>query len=267
MIGSVDSASTHLLEQVAAKARIPVINPVSTDKSANLANVPWLFSLLPGDHILAEALVGHIKEILPGNQGSFVLVSGTDHDSRLFSKEVNTLLSANKMAPAFMFEYESATPLPWDLVSQESRLFIVIAPPRESSELVKEIRGRFPEAGILGGPFMGRNRFRENCGEECEGVFYASPGSCSPETVFAGEFRGITGLAPDYAECGMYDAALLLRDALEKSGLNRVLLLRAIRDITPWEGKNGTITWDPLGQNTRKGSLRRVDGTKISSPE
>ncbi len=255
MIGSVDSASTHLLEQVAAKARIPVINPVSTDKSANLANVPWLFSLLPGDHILAHVMMREIRSMLPG-PAPFVLISGTDHDSRLLSREVKTLLSAEKTAPGFIFDYDPDIPLPWDLVDEKTKLFIVIAPPEESAALAREILDRFQAAKIIGGPFMGRNRFKESCGSECDGIHYVSPGSCSPDSDFAGEFRGITGFDPDYADCSIYDAALLLRDALEKSGLNRVLLLQAIRDITPWKGENGTITWDPLGQNNRQGNIK-----------
>ena len=266
MIGSVDSASTHLLEQVAAKARIPVINPVSTDKSANLANVPWLFSLLPGDHILAKVMMREIKSVLP-ETGPLVLISGTDHDSRLLSREVKTLLSAEKTGPGFIFDYDPDIPLPWNLVDEKTKLFIVIAPPEESAAMASEIRDRFQAPKIIGGPFMGRNRFKELCGSECPDFSYVSPGSCSPDSAFSGEFQGITGFDPDYADCSIYDAALLLRDALEKSGLNRVLLLQEIRNITPWEGENGTITWDPLGQNTRAGSLRRVIGTKISSPE
>ena len=62
----------------------------------------------------------------------------------------------------------------------------------------------------------------------------------------------------------IYDAALLLRDALEKSGLNRVLLLEEIRNITPWEGENGTITWDPLGQNSRQGNIKK-EKDKVST--
>jgi len=132
MIGSVDSASTHLLAQVAAKVRIPVINPVSTDKSANLANVPWLFSLLPGDHILAKIMIQEIKTLLTEKQDSFVLVSGTDHDSRLLSTEVQHLLSEEKIVPEYMFEYQPDIPLPWDLVNKNTSLFIIIATPENS---------------------------------------------------------------------------------------------------------------------------------------
>jgi len=43
LLGGPDGATTHLAEQVVAKARLPLISPVATDTSANLANVPWVF--------------------------------------------------------------------------------------------------------------------------------------------------------------------------------------------------------------------------------
>lgn len=256
MIGSVDSASTHLLEQVAARARIPVINPVSTDKSANLANVPWLFSLLPGDHLLAKVMIRKIKSLLPDDQDSFILISGTDHDSRLLSKEVKTLLSVEKLVPQYMFEYEPEAALPWDLVSSETSLFIVIAPPEESACLVREIRGRSFSGRIIGGPFIGRNRFAELCGKDGEGLFYVSPGESTPGSDFSAEFRSITGHDPDYAAGSIHDAVMILGDALKISGLNRALLLQEVRNLTPWTGVTGIVTWDPLGQNTRPGSIK-----------
>ena len=47
IIGSIDGSTTHLAEQVVAKARVTQIDPASTDRSVNMANVPWVFSCLP----------------------------------------------------------------------------------------------------------------------------------------------------------------------------------------------------------------------------
>ena len=169
IIGSVDSASTHLLEQISAKIRIPVMSPVSTDKSANLANVPWLFSMQPGDHNLAEQLAAELGNRIRANEESFVLVSGMDHDSRLFAREFRMQISEKKLVPEFIFEYDPDIPLPWDRIRKGTATFVVIASPPESASLVKTIRETNPEARILGGPFMGRNSFlrafRGDCGE------------------------------------------------------------------------------------------------------
>ncbi len=47
VVGGIDGQSTHLAAQVAAKARLAVLSPGNTDKTSHLANVPWVFSILP----------------------------------------------------------------------------------------------------------------------------------------------------------------------------------------------------------------------------
>jgi len=254
MIGSVDSASTHLLEQISAKIRVPVLNPVNTDKSANLANVPWLFSMLPGDHILARILVKGIKSRTDAKD-PLVLISGTDHDSRLFSREVRTSLAEEQLVPAFVFDYLPDVPLPWERISSDTSRFLVIAPPAESADLIREIRARNFRGMVFGGPLMGRSLFRELLQADPGGIIYVSPGECSPDTRFAARFRSLTGRNPDYAAASAYDSIFLLRDALLRSGLNRVRLLDEIRELSPWDGISGRIEWDPLGQNARKGRI------------
>ena len=56
IVGGADGPTTHLAEQVAVKAGLPLINPVSTDKTVNLTNVPWIFSCTPQDPLQARRL-------------------------------------------------------------------------------------------------------------------------------------------------------------------------------------------------------------------
>ena len=58
ILGSVDGAATHLAEQIVAKARLPLVSPVSTDESVNLAGVPWMFSLAPADRSVGTGAGG-----------------------------------------------------------------------------------------------------------------------------------------------------------------------------------------------------------------
>ena len=262
-----DSASTHLLEQISAKIRVPVLNPVNTDKSANLANVPWLFSLLPGDHILAGQLAGELEKRLRKEESSFVLVSGMDHASRLFAREFRTEMSERKLVPEFIFEFDPAIPLPWDRLKSQVDIFIILASSSESARLSGEIRNRFPGSAILGSPVMGRNSFNIALGNNRGNVIYISPGLVNPDSRFSRQFEEAVGRKPDYAEGSMYDSLILLHQAMEKSGLNRVRLMREIRENSPWEGETGIIRWDPLGQNTRRGIIQVIGEREISSPE
>lgn len=64
VIGSVDSASTHLAEQVVAKANLPLVSPIATDPSVTLAGVPWMFSCAPSDRAIARVLVDDVLRTL-----------------------------------------------------------------------------------------------------------------------------------------------------------------------------------------------------------
>lgn len=258
LIGSVDSSSTHLLEQISAKIRIPVLNPSNTDKSANLANVPWLFSLLPGDHILAGQLAGELEERLQAEDSSFVVISGMDHDSRLFAREFRNEMSERRMVPDFLFEHDPDVPFPWGRINSETDIFVIIASPTQSASLVRKLKETNPGCTILGSPMMGRNRFLDACEDACGNVSYISPGSTDPDSRFSREFKRSSGRNPDYAESSMYDSLMLLYEALNSSGLNRVRLMREIRELPPWKGITGAINWDPLGQNIRKGSIESL---------
>ena len=56
IIGGIDGPSAHLAEQVVAKARLPLVCAASSDRTANVANVPWMFSVLPGNDVQAQPL-------------------------------------------------------------------------------------------------------------------------------------------------------------------------------------------------------------------
>ncbi len=86
VIGGIDSASTHLAEQVAAKALFPLLDPVSTDETANAAFVPWIFSWAPGDSLLARAL----SDGIGGRKYS--LLAATDHGSRQLARVLSRLV-------------------------------------------------------------------------------------------------------------------------------------------------------------------------------
>jgi hypothetical protein len=85
VIGGIDSATTHLAEQVAAKALFPLLDPVSTDETANAAFVPWIFSWAPGDSLLARA----IKEGIGG--AKYTLLAAADHGSRQLARVLSRI--------------------------------------------------------------------------------------------------------------------------------------------------------------------------------
>jgi branched-chain amino acid transport system substrate-binding protein len=261
VIGGIDGPSTHLAEQVVAKACLTLINPASTDKTVNLANVPWMFSCLPADHLLAPVLARAITSDV--GKKSFVLVSAVDHDSHLFTVELARSFIQYKLSPSYQFEFKPGQDNYDGLVEQIMRAgpdaLVLIAPAGESAKIISAIRGRGFDGIIYGGPCMGQHSFIELAGDAAEGTVFPLLYEHGKEsTAFEKEFKARFGRRPDYLAAHTYDAINILIDAIRKVGLNRTLIHDALRSLSPWRGVTGQICWDPLGSNSRSVSLGTI---------
>jgi branched-chain amino acid transport system substrate-binding protein len=261
MIGGIDGPSTHLAEQVVAKACLTLISPASTDKTVNLAGVPWMFSALPGDQ-LAAPVVG---EALLARREPFVILAATDHDSHMFLVELRKFLATKGTGPIFEYEFNRGTrdfsQLAERVVGWRAGAVVLLAGPSDSGQLLAMLRDKGFAGRVLGGPWMGRRAFLAAAGTASEGAIL--PLLDDPTTGFqrfAETFQARCGVFPDFAAAQAYDATRLLITAIRKAGLNRARIRDAVRELSPWDGVSGAIVWDPVGQNTRTvrlGSIRR----------
>ena len=174
IVGGIDGPSTHLAEQVVAKARLTLISPVSTDKTVNLANVPWMFSLAPGDHLAAEPLAEEIKRRQAA--GALVLLSADDHDSRMFTAELKKALSKRNLGLRRQIEFhrgarQSAT-LARQVLEIGPAIVIVSADPGDSARQVAALRTAGYVGRIFGGPAMGHREFVARAADAAEGVVF-----------------------------------------------------------------------------------------------
>ncbi len=255
ILGGIDGPTTHLAEQVVAKARLPLVSPVSTDKTVNLANVPWMFSLAPGDHLIAPLLADEIACRL--GEEDLVIVSADDHDSQLLAVESLRALKTRKISPQYRFTFRRDETELEELVGQivEARpgCTLLIADASNSAVLVKRLRAAGCTGHIFGGPAMGRHQFLEMAGDQAERVVF--PQLYVPTSDAPADF--------DYAAAHTYDAARLLIAAIRRAGLNRAEIGDALRENSPTQGITGTIRWDGLGSNTRGVTLATIRHGKI----
>ena len=250
IIGGIDGPSTHLAETIVAKARVTLISPGSTDNTVNLANVPWMFSALPGDHILAPALGRALLEEI-GN-GIFVVVASSGHDSRLFARELEKYFSANGRAPAFSYVFASGKAqneeLSRRIMAAQPAAVAVVADAQDSAGIVNALRQQEFRGKVFGGPSMGRRSFRAGLGTGGAGVYFSCPAGAQADD-FDRFFADRYGFLPDYTARYGYETARLLVAAVRRAGLNRARIRDAVRDLSPWQGVAATMEWDGLGRN------------------
>ena len=221
IVGGIDGATTHLAEQVVAKANLPLVNPAGTDHGIHAANVPWIFSVPPGDNLQAPVLNEAIRRAgLP-----YAVFSSTDHDSRAFLDEL-------KLAPAMHVEFEAGALHSAALAERLAgvKAVVVVADAQDTSRVTEAIR-----ATGFKGPVFSRAMLQL---AEIAPAF---------RTRFVSRFEH----PPDAAAAHAYDAVTLVVAALGKSGLNRARLRDALQALSPYQGVSGLVQWDALGRNTR----------------
>jgi len=272
IVGGIDGASTHLAEQIVAKARLVLVNPVATDKSINMADVPWMFSCVPLDDVQAKVLAGAIASDV--RERSFVIVSAVDHDSHAFTVELLKALKDHELTPAFHFECDPSQPVPRDVLERTQRVdpeaVVLVADAQGSARWLTMLREAGYEGAVFGGPWMGRRQCIEQAGAAAEGVRLPWPVVMSSRSrEFVKRFTQRFGRSPDYAAAHMYDAVRLLAAAIRRGGLDRTGIRDAIRSLAPWPGVTGPIRWDAVGGNSRSvgmGIIRAGRVQSVSSP-
>jgi branched-chain amino acid transport system substrate-binding protein len=273
LLGSVDSATTHLAEQVVAKANLPLVSPIATDQSVTLAGVSWMFSCAPTDGAIARVLVDDILACLKPTGGRLALLACTDHESRMTTREALKELSRRGHRPDFRFD---VPPGAHAILQQMSALeaarpaaVLIVAGPEDSARLVRATRERLPlPAGsgrgqgklqtgcfLFGGHSMARTRFRDLAGLDAEGVRCPLLVVPDPADTNAARFRDQFAAGPqrppDYTAALTYDATRLLIDAIHRAGPNRARIREALARSSPWPSLGGLIQFDGTGQNTR----------------
>lgn len=266
VIGGVDGATTHLAEQVALKARFPLVSPGSTDATANCGHVPWLFTGLPSDEAQAPVLIERLRHEL--GQGTLAVVAANDHSSHATLVALRREMATQRVPLGTLVEWDAAEPAPGMLAARllgvKPTVVLVIGPAREAAGIVVELRQRGFRGPILGGATLAGNAFGRAAGASAEGVIVPLLREASPQwDDFARAYEARWHEAPDAGAAQAHDAVRLLASAVRAGGLNRARIVDALRALAPWSGAAGSVRWDALGRNLRPVGLARWLGGRL----
>ena len=253
VIGSLDGTATHIAQQIITKARVPLLSPVSADPTLNYIRIPWIFRL-PPDFAVQSKVIAE-QGIAAASLKKIGLLTSTDHDGRIFSKEMIACLRNIQVTPYFHFEISSSgldiNELILRLNSYEIEALVIYLPP----SVIRTIIARFQKSGrdltiIL--PWIPGMKTVE-IADLYDGDLYSiqafSESANAQYAIFTDAFLHRYGMHPPPDAAYTYDAVRLLVHALFKSGLNRSLLREEITFIGTYQGVTGTICWDNGGGN------------------
>jgi ABC-type branched-subunit amino acid transport system substrate-binding protein len=201
VIGGIDSATTHLAEQVAAKALFPLVDPVNGDETANGAGVPWVFSFAPGDSLYAGAMGAELKG------KPYTLLAATDHGSRQLAR---ALVRIAQPAERHDFAPPGLPPAP------AHELVVVLAPGRSSAEVARTL-----PAGtrIMAGPQAHARVF-----QQLNARRVVAPAPARLDAELAQRLRARFSYSGDAFTQLAYDSTALLLRCMLEAGPNRAEL-------------------------------------------
>jgi len=255
VIGSIDGAATHLAEQVAAKALVAVVSPGSTDPTVNLAGVPWMYSLLPGDDVQARAIASYLSGVPDRNP--IAIVSATDHDARAAATAFRAAFRGSGLVLAAAHECSpdaaDAAAVAGLVVAGAPRTVVVLAAAGASGRIASALRAAGYDGILTGGSNIGRRRFATVAGAAAEGAIAPllhDPGA--PRwRAFARTYAARFGAEPDFTAGAGYDAVRVTAEATDRARCDRGRLLETLRADAPGNGVTGEISFDRFGRNRR----------------
>jgi branched-chain amino acid transport system substrate-binding protein len=264
VIGSLDGTATHVAEQIATKAWLPLISPLSADPTLNYIRIPWIFRLAPGYDEQAKIIVTKgIKEHALNNVG---LITTTDHDGRIFAEEVRTALEAIDQALLFHFQVPAQQENLADVVQRAftfnpDALILFLT----EQQIENTISGLHNESTVpLFIPWIAGLNTEVLSQKDAENLFIINSFSQIHNPVwesFRDTYYARFGTIPSAAAAFTYDAIYLVASAIQKAGLNRPAIREAIVHTNYHRPVTGKISWDNTGGNRMHSMLlQRLSG-------
>ncbi len=263
LIGGPDGDTTHVAQQVATKAFLPLIAPVSSDPSLTHTRVPWIFRLPPNDRAQAETLVAN--GLAPRGLEAVGVLTSTNHDGRTFAAEFELAFERRRMTPLFRLAVGRA---PDELESLAARVAgfsphaLVM---RLDHAAVRPMLAALEKAGVdcpVFLPWIPGLELTEfppvYDGAVIQVEPFETPMRCGAYLKLTRATIQEYAVRPSAATVYGYDAASLVIEALRRGAGGRVELRQRLAELSGFEGAGGVIGWDSGGGNTANAVLRTV---------
>jgi branched-chain amino acid transport system substrate-binding protein len=263
LIGGPDAETTHVAEQVATKAHLLLISPVSSDPSLTHARVPWIFRLPPDDAAQAEVLVN--DGLAPRSLTAVGVIASADHDGKTFANELEAAMGRRRSGPAFKLAVDPDLHDPGSLADRVKSFapdgLVIRLRPAVGRRLIAALQSVGVDCPLFLPWIPGLHLVElppSYGGPVIEVAPFQPPQQCGPYAKLVRSSARRYGVEPSAAMVYGFDAANLVIEALRRGVEGRADLQRQVTELTGLLGASGPIRWDNGGGNTGKPALRDV---------
>ncbi len=248
ILGTIDSANSHIAIRVALKAEVVMMNSGDTDPTFIETNIPWTMRCIGDDRQMGYMLIDYMFRKLGLKR--IGIVRSSNRYGRFGVREIKD--SARRLGHPVAIEMAYKVGLD-DYSLQIDRLeeanvdaIVHWGDAREAAVILKQLRARGMKQPYFCSDRAVSKEFTDLAGEAAEGVVAGypwNPQSGNPRfTAFRRRFVERFKEEPDTYAAHAYDGMSMLIWATQVAGLNRA----KIRDILatrskPWPGVTGDI--------------------------
>jgi ABC-type branched-subunit amino acid transport system substrate-binding protein len=260
IVGSLDGRNAHLAEQVSAKSHLSYLEAYATDPTLSQAFVPWFMRVVPNDDQQAEALV----ELIIRNGGGKIGILSTDtYDAGYAVNSLAKMATSKTGNTPLVISVDSLGKQEQRIVEKirKSAIVHLIVPfdAALNNELLISLKKEIPPLQLYGTlHFTMGAEIRKIPWRGYEGMYMVSAGPV---------WIGNDYLFHPARSGSAHDAVDLVIKAIKKVGTDREAIKNYLLEINYDEGVTGPITFDEMGNRTRKPVLTRiVQGERIFIP-
>jgi ABC-type branched-subunit amino acid transport system substrate-binding protein len=267
ILGTIDSANSHIAIRVALKAEVVVMNTGDTDPTYIETNIPWTMRCIGDDRQMGYLMVDYMIRRMDYKR--IAIIRSSNRYGRFGVREIKD--SARRLGRPVVIEM--AYQLGKDDYSLQIDRIAEVRPDvivhwgdaREAAIILRQLRERGMTQPFLTSDRAVSKEFLKLAGPYAEGVIAGypwNPDSNNPRLAeFRERFRKRFNDEPDTYAAHAYDGMNMLIWAIQVAGLNRA----RIRDILatrvkPWPGVTGDIPFSAVLDDAGEVYLAKFEG-------
>jgi len=271
-IGTIDDNNSHIAIRAALKLEILNMNTGDPDPTFTETNIPWVVRNIPDDRQSGYVLVDRIFK--KDKHSRVAVMRANNRYGRVGILHFNR--SATRVGYPIIIE-ERFKDGDTDFNAQLERIkkispdaIVLWGNAKESALILKRIRELGMNQPVYGSDRMVSPEFLEIAGPLAEGIVTTcqyNPDADDPKLkAFKAAYLKRFGQEPDVFAAHAYDGTNMLLDAIQKVGLNRVLIRDILTDLKTFQGYQGVtgkVTFDATWNNIRPIFIAEVHSGKF----
>lgn len=280
-LGSINGTVSHVALRATLKVEIPMVNTGDTDPTLTECNIPWLIRVISDDRQSNYALINQIY-IKDGHSRVAVLRTGSRYGRVGIMNFNNTSVRVGH--PIIIEERFKDGDIDFKMQLENIKkiapdAIVVWGNAKESAIIVKQIRKMGMKQQIYTSDRVVSSEFLKIAGKDAEGVIttcqYNPKANSSKLKTFQTNYYKKFGVEPDLFAAHAYDGMNLIIKAIQKVGLNRVLIRDVLTDLKTFQGYLGVTgkiilneNWNDIGNifmaQVENGSFKFTEGSDLN---